>query len=543
MLKSVTIGNFQSFSVPMEFELNKLNLIYGANSNGKSSFFRALKLLSTNIQDSLSRSDLDWSFNAQDLTLQSFANCVNQNDESKVIHFGLSYSVRCVSKKYSQNPEIPLVRREIFKIKQQLRDVSMAPEIRAEFVEKVKEVTERLNKIRTANTFDLPIQIEMGIESPGNLSYLYLTVDEFLNPDSGELEEAKTIRFKRVRVGESLEWDFEDQVNKYGDIGKIRNLLEYLNDPISRSLFQNGDDSNDVVANLDIKPPSKLDPEIEQKALKTTYVVFGNGGGIEISGGESYPAPTDLQGIYSSVNAFIDSLWRSLHKELRNLEYVGPLREIPPLAISKNSWFNELNIRDKSGLTIRSKRFKVAKDWFEKLTDGEYGFEFNELTIDGKPSGYSALQVTSGNFKTNLQNVGVGISQVLPVVFSLFGATTSSRMSKILLIEQPELHLHPKLQSELADAIIAASLEIPERQIFIETHSENLLLRFLRRIREVHLGKSNGQKVFSNREISLLYVERTVQGAQVARLQISKSGEMLDPWPLDFVDIRLDDVL
>ena len=544
MIKLVTIGNFQAFATPMDFQLSKLNLLYGANSNGKSSFFRAIKLLAENVEDSLSKSDGEWSFNGQGLTLQSFANTVNQNDETKDIHFGISFTLRCISARYRKNPDIPEIRREIFKLKKQMRDLTLFPEQRRELSEKLKKISLKMDKVRQDNTFDLPLSLELGLSSPGQLSSINFIVDEFKNPDTNDLSPSVSLKFKRVQVGESLEWEFSDSKKKYGDIARFQEVVSYLNDALTFTGVQSADTRSYVNADLShVGPETRRDPQFDNQALEASYVVFGNGGGIEISGGESDLVPPEFEPNYAIVNRFIELIWKSFSREIKNIDYVGPLREIPQLALAKESWFNELKHPDKHGITILGRRFLKAKTWFEKLTDGQYGFEFSELTIQGKPSGYSALQVTSGNFKTNLQNVGVGISQVLPVVFSLFGATSSSRQSRILLIEQPELHLHPKLQSELADAIIASTKELPERQIFIETHSENLLLRILRRMREHHLGRANPKSYLANKDVSLLFIERKKSGALVSKLEISTSGEMLDPWPLDFVDIRLDDVL
>ncbi|HCI6405283.1 TPA: AAA family ATPase, partial [Klebsiella variicola subsp. variicola] len=91
--------------------------------------------------------------------------------------------------------------------------------------------------------------------------------------------------------------------------------------------------------------------------------------------------------------------------------------------------------------------------------------------------GYN-LQVKNVNDKKlqGLSHVGVGVSQVLPIIVMML----LSEKNDILILEQPELHLHPKIQSRLCDLIIACSTT--ERQCIIETHSEYIINRLRLRI-------------------------------------------------------------
>jgi len=89
------------------------------------------------------------------------------------------------------------------------------------------------------------------------------------------------------------------------------------------------------------------------------------------------------------------------------------------------------------------------------------------------------------------RDVGIGISQVLPVLVTCFASA-----DKIIAMEQPEIHLHPALQAELGDVFIEAALGERRNTLLIETHSEHLILRILKRIRERqtvnwHPGKSH----------------------------------------------------
>jgi predicted ATPase len=130
---------------------------------------------------------------------------------------------------------------------------------------------------------------------------------------------------------------------------------------------------------------------------------------------------------------------------------------------------------------------------------------------------------------TTFKDVGTGLSQVLPIIAILAKSTIDSeiRTRRIrpmtgtpALFEQPELHLHPKMQAELADLFIENSCITNRKfpQIILETHSENLLLRLRKRIREGTISSS---------DVSVLYVSKSkVNGESViTELQLDSNGD------------------
>ncbi|MCC7335631.1 MAG: DUF3696 domain-containing protein [Pirellulaceae bacterium] len=129
-------------------------------------------------------------------------------------------------------------------------------------------------------------------------------------------------------------------------------------------------------------------------------------------------------------------------------------------------------------------------------------------------------------------DVGIGVSQLIPVVVAAFA---DSRMLNI--IEQPELHTHPKLQMALADMFLSASVNTGS-QFILETHSEYLMLRLLRRIRETTSGKLPDylQPVSPDR-ISVVFVEKAEGSTTAKQMPIDINGEFVEPWPDDFFDL------
>jgi hypothetical protein len=127
------------------------------------------------------------------------------------------------------------------------------------------------------------------------------------------------------------------------------------------------------------------------------------------------------------------------------------------------------------------------------------------------------------------RSVGYGIGQLLPIIVQSLLARDA-----LLLIEQPEVHLHPRLQSATGDLLID-TVTSGRAQVLVETHSEHLVLRLLRRVREGALAAG---------DLGLLYVDLDDAGAAfVRRLEVDESGELVDGWPGGFFDERLAEVL
>jgi len=134
-------------------------------------------------------------------------------------------------------------------------------------------------------------------------------------------------------------------------------------------------------------------------------------------------------------------------------------------------------------------------------------------------------------------NMGIGFSQMMPLVVSAFGSEKS-----LIAIEQPELHVHPALQTELADLFIQSAKERGNR-FLIETHSEHLILRVMRRIRETTRNSlPEGKHPIKPEDVAILYVQPGDNGSTVQELRIDEQGRFVDNWPQGFFEERLDEM-
>lgn len=136
------------------------------------------------------------------------------------------------------------------------------------------------------------------------------------------------------------------------------------------------------------------------------------------------------------------------------------------------------------------------------------------------------------NTKVSHRDVGIGVSQVLPV---LVGAYASHQ--KLIAIEQPEIHLHPKLQAELGDLFIESALGERRNTFLIETHSEHVMLRIMRRMRDtVNDNLPQGLPPVRPEDIAVLYVQPHGSSSVVRVLELDDEGQLLDPFPGGFFE-------
>lgn len=125
-----------------------------------------------------------------------------------------------------------------------------------------------------------------------------------------------------------------------------------------------------------------------------------------------------------------------------------------------------------------------------------------------------------------LTDVGFGVNQLLPIIVE--GVVGRDR---VICVEQPEIHLHPRLQAHIADFLIETSRPDEDdvgNQWLVETHSELLVLRLQRRIRE---------GIISHKDVSVLYVDpQDAGGSAIRRLELDEDGTFIDEWPQGFFE-------
>jgi predicted ATPase len=239
---------------------------------------------------------------------------------------------------------------------------------------------------------------------------------------------------------------------------------------------------------------------------------------------------------------------------IQNTKYIGPLRTIPSQGFLYErtgritNWADGLAAWDLL-LVDRLTLVERTNTWLKKLGANckivvQYLFDKNanaeDLSVGHVDTTVRRLLLDTGASSSVLPSeVGVGISQIIPVVVAAI-----EERSGLTLVEQPEIHVHPAMQVGLGDLFIEATTRgSGRRTLIIETHSEHIILRILRRIRETTENELvNDAPAFSEDKLSVVYVESKVEGVQVRRLRVNELGEFVDRWPKGFFAERMEEL-
>ncbi|HEU4702640.1 MAG TPA: DUF3696 domain-containing protein [Conexibacter sp.] len=260
-----------------------------------------------------------------------------------------------------------------------------------------------------------------------------------------------------------------------------------------------------------------------------------------------YGFPAEAQ-LYFENTAFLSDLELALEERLNQISYLGPLRSVPRRLYSWSGndpadvgWQGDSAVQ--ALLAARERRLNwkrrargtpfesVVADWLVRL--GLLSSFVVDPIAPERDEYEVRVRASLAREEVRLTDVGFGVSQVLPVVVQCFYATPHSTV----LIEQPEIHLHPAVQAELADLFIAA-VQAREGgsprsvQLVVESHSEHLLRRLQRRIAEERIAKE---------DVALYFCNPTDSGSEIYRLDVDPYGEILN-WPPDFFGDELEDV-
>ncbi|WP_192021467.1 DUF3696 domain-containing protein [Shewanella sp. WPAGA9] len=163
------------------------------------------------------------------------------------------------------------------------------------------------------------------------------------------------------------------------------------------------------------------------------------------------------------------------------------------------------------------------------LPDGAYleGTKFKKRNV--------SLWDINNHLPVAATDVGVGISQLFPLIVA--GLTQEKGF---VSCEQPELHVHPRIQVEIGDFLTQANANI---NFMIETHSEHLILRLLRRIRETTDNElPEGITPVHAKDVSIMYIEPGDNGVVAKRIEIDEDGEFTSKWPRGFFGERREEL-
>jgi len=251
---------------------------------------------------------------------------------------------------------------------------------------------------------------------------------------------------------------------------------------------------------------------------------------------KGYAFPDQARTYFQNAS-FLADLEAFYDFQMDKIYYLGPLRDYPKREyVWARSRPRDVGLRGEKAIDAilaatlagetrnlkpkaRLKSFQEMVAYWLREMGLIHSFEVSELA---KNSNYwqTFVVVREGGPKALLTDVGFGISQVLPIITLLYFVPEGSTV----ILEQPEIHLHPLAQANLADLIVNVA-ENRNVQVIIESHSEHLLLRLQRRIAE---------GVMSKEDVEMYFCEAQDGSSRMSKLNVDIYGNILN-WPKNFM--------
>jgi predicted ATPase len=219
-----------------------------------------------------------------------------------------------------------------------------------------------------------------------------------------------------------------------------------------------------------------------------------------------------------------------------SMQYLGPFREAPqriyPFSGERPSRLTASGAEASDVLTadyfrrgkLKRELTRSVKDWLIRANIA------SDLVVDAVSDRHYVIELkhpATGEF-SNIADVGFGASQILPVLVAGYNLDPGT----IFMVEQPELHLHPRSQSELGDFLL--DLYKKNVQCIVETHSENLIMRLQRKVAEGEI---------SPKDVAVSYIDAREEGKVVVPLPFDENGIFTTSWPNGFFEDRMHEAL
>ena len=336
-------------------------------------------------------------------------------------------------------------------------------------------------------------------------------------------------------VGNSLEWLYEYNLPKPRHLSEYEKYLEFdFNQAeafrhLIEGLLRLVSDCASLFAKVDTVQPLRPVPQKNE-----SYYRFSSNSSYDRN-------QTPWKNIAKEVrDREYGYLWDRLRPSQSTLKTLGDDESRSGLLDYVNHVLQHPLFLDTGYEIIGECRFLLSASKIVEIQhDENHNFSYFNQELDSEVA--LKLRYKPDNFIIEIEDVGVGISQIIPVLCAINDANPS------VYIHQPELHLHPKHQSHLGDIFIERinnNSTKHDKYFFIETHSEHILLRILRRIRETNRSDIRHKLFgFTAEQLCVLYVDKDENGdSKVIKLRVAENGEFIDRWPHGFFTERDEDL-
>lgn len=489
-LTQLSFENFRVFDEKTTFELAPITFLTGPNSSGKSSLLKALLLLKTNYSSDLQVLD----FSGPKHNLGTFENTLNKNTKSDTITIGLQTKLGS-SQSFGINQttffkQSLTTKRSIYSVLKEFDD-STKTAISIELTYKRNERSGKLVKIELfvkdeKNSF---LILEIGDETPQSTHKLYIDGEKI-----GKDKVLSVIFHEPLRL-QDAEFTKKTKQKTYSNptiFSPKENAKElYIDEPITvfKKLYEKY-----VLENFDLKNRRVLHQYFLSMPLKRILRDFS-----EIADNIEYleAVRANTKRIYTN-----DSQGTSFNDLI--LEYKS--REIPQESLDfTNKWLKKLEIAD-------------------------------ELIFENIEGVATTIFLKKNENRIALADLGYGITQFLPILLKIaLEVPINSKeesdlvvVKKIILLEEPETNLHPKLQSLIADFLLDA-IRTFEIRFIIETHSEYI-------IRKIQILTADKKMKQADTLIYYFNEQKSEAEDKVLKIEIKPNGSLTNEFGNGFFD-------
>ena len=502
------IKDFRSFE-DITFEFRPLNFIFGPNGAGKSSFIKATKFLSHNLfnlDDTLFFEGLKPLTNRykvdKDTDLISFIETVRNNDINKKIVFEIII----------KNIEISYDNYEKFLVKKN-------------YIEKTSRLFNKSRNIENEIT-DISVKVEIS-------NNLDLTKRERIQITITDILNAISFEFTPDSASDKNQNTYDRKVSISGNNNNYNTIETYLKSTGVMPFIQTNSNYEKYSLENEFNRFERVlilekVPEIEKKDIcietfKVFYKLF-------------FAIPYKIKDIFY------------------NVEHLPAIREVPKYAYLLNegrfpeneyygiltAFAEDMGIQyrvdednlfhniDTTSNTISIGPFISFTDFVNK-TLLQLGLAKEIIVKKEERSGWINYITMENGVETNLAGASSGLLQLLPIIFKAinFKKYINDPSNGLKFIEQPELHLHPKLQAELANFF--CSKNIINNNLIIETHSEHM-------VRKLQVLIAQGK--LKNEQVAIYYFNKDQKTGvtSIKEMKLEDNGFFKEPWPGGFFD-------
>ncbi len=470
MFRQLSFQNFKSWEDTGEIKLAPITGFFGTNSSGKSAILQFLLMLKQTMESSDRQQVL------------------HTGDEKTYVNLGTFYDI-------AHNHTIPST--ITFSLEWQMPDAIKILKTESSTNINQSNLSQSTKRISRADVLDVLFSID-------NLKF----------SSEIELEEddifVENFCYSFESNSQDIYFKFEQNRQPFKDFYQLKTRGYQLKDYMGRILRQVNDNSLPVFF-----PPIK-----------------------------NYAFPSDVNALHRH-EVFLSEFVLAYEQAFQKIYYLGPLREYPQRIYS---WAGgepqDVGHRGELAIPALLASRKRPNDCFHKIRfisiEEKVAYWLKELglidsfrvAVIAENRQYYEVRVkrSPNSSEVLITDVGFGVSQILPVLVLCYYAPEGST----IILEQPEIHLHPSVQSGLADVFIDV-IQNRKIQIILESHSEHLLHRLQRRIAEEKDG-------LTKQDISLYFCDMTPEGnSKLTTLEIDDFGNIIN-WPENFFGDEMGDL-